>query len=111
MRSMREGLFWVIRSGSEWELLTFFAPSNEISHKNAWERYIQPAEKRFRRVVYNYYPRGRVVIRNGRGTVFLNQHIVTEEVLHKVCEAFSLAEPKVHAEGSRHYRCYMDESE
>lgn len=108
---MREGLFWVIGSKSEWELLTFFAPSDAISHKDAWERRIQPTEKRFRKVAYNFYPRGRVVIRNGRGTVFLNQHIATEEILHKVCEAFSLAEPKVHAEGSQHYCCCMDESE
>lgn len=108
---MREGLFWVIGSKSEWELLTFFAPSDAISHKDAWERRIQPTEKRFRKVAYNFYPRGRVVIRNGRGTVFLNRYIATEEVLRRVCEAFSLTEPKVHAEGNWHYRCCMDESE
>lgn len=108
---MREGLFWVIGSESEWELLTFFAPSDAISHKAAWERYIQLSKKRFRGVAYNFYPRGRVVIRNGRSTVFLNQHIATAEVLHKVCEVFSLTEPKVHAEGNRHYHCCMDESE
>lgn len=108
---MREGLFWVIGSKSDWELLTFFAPSDAISHKDAWERYIQLSKKRFRGVSYNFYPRGRVVIRSGRSTVFLNQHIATAEVLHKVCEVFSLTEPKVHAEGSRHYRCCIDESE
>lgn len=105
---MKEGLFWVIGSPEEWELLPVFIASNVISHKEAWEIHIQPAEKRFRQVAYNFYPRGRVVIRNGRATVFLNQLIAAEQVVQKVCEAFSLTAPRIHAEGGRHYQCFMD---
>lgn len=105
---MREGLFWAIAFPEKWELLTFFTLGDAISHKEAWEIHIQPAEKRFRQVAYNYYPRGRVVIRNGRATVFLNQHIATEEVIQRVCETFSLTGPRIHAEGGHHYQCFMD---
>ena len=105
---MKEGLFWVIGSPEEWELLPVFVSSNVINHKDAWAVYIQPSKKCFRQVAYNFYPRGRVVIRNDRATVFLNQHIASEQVVQKVCDAFSLTEPKIHAEGGHHYQCFMD---
>lgn len=113
---MREGLFWVICSMTEngidrnesWELYPYFVPSDAISHKEAWTKHIQPKEKHFRRYAYNFYPRGRVVIRNGKATVFLNRHIVTEEVIAKICKTFSLDNPKIHVEGGTHYECYTD---
>lgn len=71
-------------------------------------QFAQNTEKRFRRFEYDYYPRGRVVVRNGTATVFLNRHIATDEVLATINQVFGLTSPKVHAEGSRHYECYID---
>lgn len=113
---MREGLFWLIchRNGDavdwdeEWELYHLFAKSNSISHKDAWSQFAQKEEKRFRRLSYDYYPRGRVVVRNGAATVFLNRRIATDQALAAINQAFGLASPKIHAEGSRHYECYID---
>jgi hypothetical protein len=111
-----EGLFWIICSmtedeinwSEEWELYHIFAKSDSISHKDAWAQIAQRDKKRFRQVNYNYYPRGRVVVRNSKATIYLNQHIVTDEVIAKINEIFNIAEPKIHAEGGRHYECFID---
>ena len=113
---MREGLFWLICSMSadgidwseDWELYHLYAPSDSISHKDAWRQIVQRDEKRFRRYDYNYYPRGRVVVRNGKATIFLNRHIAVDEVVAAVNQTFGLTAPKLHAEGGEHYKCYID---
>jgi hypothetical protein len=110
---MKEGLFWLVCSMSDhhidwnagWELCHLFVKSDSISHKDAWA---QSRDKRSRQFAYNHYPRGRVVVRNGTATVFLNRHIATDEVLAAVNQIFGLAAPKVHAEGGNHYACYID---
>jgi hypothetical protein len=113
---MTEGLFWVICSmpGGEidwsegWELYTLFAKSDSISHKDAWAQIVRNADRRFRQHEFNYYPRGRVVIRNGKATVFLSRHITTETVIAAVSRTFGLDAPKIHADGGEHYKCYID---
>ncbi|MCR1908562.1 hypothetical protein QMP28_09885 [[Clostridium] symbiosum] len=113
---MMEGLFWLVCHmdgdtidwNEDWEIYHLFAKSDAISHKDAWMQFAQNTEKRFRRFEYDYYPRGRVVVRNGTATVFLNRHIATDEVLATINQVFGLTSPKVHAEGSRHYECYID---
>jgi len=113
---MSEGLFWVICTMTDtaidwedsWELHPLFVKSDAISHKDAWAQMVQPGHREYRQCAYNHYPRGRVVVRNGRATVFLSQHIAVDSVVAAVCEAFRVDAPKVHAEGSAHYRCRMD---
>ena len=115
-KEMTEGLFWVICSMSEneiiwnedWELYHIFVKSDSVSHKDAWKQIAQREEKRLRRYEYNYYPRGRVVVQNGKATVFLNQHIVKDEVIAAINKTFGLIEPKIHAEGGEHYKCYIN---
>ena len=64
---------------------------------------------------YSYYPRGRVEIRQGRAVVYLNPHLCSLSVLEKIKAEFSLSEAtgissvSVKGDGSRHYRCYLDE--
>lgn len=113
---MREGLFWLICHMDEeaidwsenWEIYHLFAKSDSISHKDAWEQIVQKEEKHFRRFQYNHYPRGRVVVRNNKATIFLSRHIANTEVLESIKQVFGLTAPKIHAEGSRHYECYLD---
>jgi hypothetical protein len=116
MNEQQEGLFWVICSMSDdsidwsgdWELYHIFVPSDAMSHKDAWAEIARRDEKRFRQVEYNHYPRGRVVVQNGRATVYLNQHIVVEEVIKAINKTFKLRRTKIHAEGGKHYECYID---
>ena len=113
---MVEGLFWLICTmsgsgvdwGADWEILHLFAKSNSISHKDAWEQLRLHGGKYIKQYNYNHYPRGRVVVRNSKATVFLNQHIVTDDVISKINHIFCLTAPKIHAEGGVHYRCYID---
>ena len=110
---MKEGLFWVICNmfGGEihwekgWSLYSLFVKSDEISHKDAWK---QVDNKELKKYVYSHYPRGRVVVRNGKVTIFLNQNIVKEEVIKEISNVFGLVEAKIHAEGGQHYKCYID---
>lgn len=116
---MTEGLFWLICHMDDdaidwtenWEIYHLFVRSDALSHKDAWSQFAQNADKRFRRVAYNHYPRGRVVVRNGTATVFLNRNIATDEVLAEINIIFGLTAPKVHAEGGRHYQCYIDKEQ
>ena len=60
---------------------------------------------------FDYYPRGRVELRQGRAYLFLSPLLCREEVVLQVKDAFGLDQLPVllKADGSRHYRCYLDE--
>lgn len=57
---------------------------------------------------FDYYPRGRVVIRNGKATIWLNKNILclADEIRH----LFGLIDipTVVREDGSRHYKCHLD---
>lgn len=63
---------------------------------------------------YNYYPRGRVEIANGKATIFANPNIANEKLLKWCIQKFNLTEingirkVRVVADGSAHYKCYLD---
>lgn len=64
---------------------------------------------------YNYYPRGRVEIRNKKAIIFLNPCLCYKEMIRKIKMEFGLEKNKdlqdilVKADGSRHYRCHFEE--
>ena len=77
---------------------------DNYNHKQTWETYV-PAELR-RDKPYNYYPRGRVEIKEkGKAKIFLNPDIATDEIIAYIIEKFRLQhrEVKVVADGSKHY--------
>ncbi len=60
---------------------------------------------------FDYYPRGRVEIRNEKATVFLSPYICTEEIISKITDEFHLSEcrsVRAKADGSFHYQCHYD---
>lgn len=65
---------------------------------------------------YNYFPRGRVEIRNKKAIIFLNPCLCYEEMIRKIKMEFRLEKNKdlrdilVKADGSKHYRCYSPAS-
>lgn len=78
---------------------------DHYNHKKTWEEYVS-AELRGGKP-YNYYPRGRVEIKEkGKAKIFLNPDIATEEIIAYIVEEFRLQcrEVKVIADGSRHYQ-------
>lgn len=56
-----------------------------FNHKNAWETLPKAVTGG---KAYNYYPRGRVEIKNARVTVYAN--LYTEEIQKKIIEEFQL---------------------
>ena len=125
-RSEKKGIFWIVErenlKNNEPYLfripvdpvgvpcfLTPILPLNSkhgdnYNHKQTWERYV-PAELR-RGKPYNYYPRGRVEIKErGKAKIFLNPNIATDEIIAYIVEKFRLQhrEVKVIADGSKHY--------
>ena len=111
---MRKGIFWVLDS----ELLAFVAGAdNEIpfnaksgdtyNHKLTWDNLPKKITGGFS---YNYYPRGRVEIRQNKAIIFLNPNIVDDAVISQVKKKFELtdAETEIKVDGSKHYESHID---
>lgn len=104
------GVFWLIDD----KLLAFSymidateglsKSGTNYNHKLLWES-VRPTDCS---KAFDYYPRGRVEIRKKGAVVFMSPHIGTEYV-PKIMECFDLTEkPRIHYDGSRHYRCHLD---
>lgn len=77
---------------------------DNYAHERTWNSCV-PAELR-RGKAYNYYPRGRVEMKNGgKAIIFLNPDIATDEIVAYIIEKFRLdcRDVKVVADGSAHY--------
>ena len=63
---------------------------------------------------YNYYPRGRVEIKRGKAIIYANPNICSDELIDLLVKRFGLnkengiTEVTLKADGSDHYKCYMD---
>ena len=124
---MKKGIFWCIDADTpDPHLITvsvscnadgdadssavFSSKSGEnFNHKAEWEKLDKSVRNGF---AYNYYPRGRVEVKNGKATIFLNPDINQEHILRLVFETFELRlsdELKtvvVKSDGSRHYQYF-----
>ena len=77
-----------------------------FNHKAEWERLGKSVTGEH---PYNYFPRGRVEIRNGKVSIFLNPDLHKEPVLGMVFEVFGLKTDeqllvRVISDGSQHYQ-------
>ena len=130
---MRKGIFWCVdASRDNPRLITvsvscdangdadpstvFSSKSGEnFNHKAEWDKLGKSVRNG---VAYNYYPRGRVEIRNRKAIIFLNPDINQEHILRLICETFELQlsddlkEVLVKSDGSRHYQfCQLSDME
>lgn len=120
---MKKGIFWCANFDTEFpELITvsvvcdkngnskepvqFTSKSgNNFNHRLEWEcidRKITKGQS------FNYYPRGRVEIKNGKATVFLNPILNKECIVSKVIDEFGLrvtelTDVRIKSDGSNHY--------
>ena len=108
----KRGVFWII----DGELYAFVYKEGKYpralakskvtyTHKNLWREVCPKGCNK----PYNYYPRGRVHIRqDGSVHIYLNPNI-TEEFLPKIKTFFGITcESEIHYEYTAHYRCYLD---
>lgn len=81
------------------------------NHERTWS---QLGSKYTHNKPFNYYPRGRVEIANGKATIYLSSHIATEEVKQWCIGKFNLTsvqgitKVRLVADGSAHYKCHLD---
>lgn len=81
------------------------------NHKKVWS---MMSSKLTHNKPFDYYPRGRVQIANGKAIIYLNPNIYYDEVIEFITKEFNLTRnngiskviPK--ADGSEHYKCYLD---
>lgn len=58
---------------------------------------------------FNYYPRGRVEINNGKATIWMNGNILhLADDIKKIYGLNSLGNVRVREDGSAHYKCHFD---
>lgn len=121
---MRKGIFWCTnfdtecpalitvsvacdKSGDSRELVQFSSKSgNNFNHRHEWDRLDRKITEG---KSFDYYPRGRVEIRNGKATVFLNPAINKECIVNKVIDEFDLIAGElkrinIKSDGSNHYQ-------
>jgi hypothetical protein len=86
------------------------------NHEKLWDGEIKgkTEHKPYCKKPFNYYPRGRVEIANNKATIYLNPHINKAEIVAEIktrcgLDDSSIGEVRVVADGSGHYRCWMDE--
>lgn len=81
------------------------ADGTSYNHKATWQAL---PKKTTRGKPFDYYPRGRVEIRNGKATIWLNANILhlTDEV--KRLFGLNGIVVKVKEDGSKHYKCHFD---
>ncbi len=102
---MKKGIFWCVDAdtphpglivvsvnctadGEPAQAVVFSSKSGtNYNHKTEWERLDKRIKGRHR---YNYYPRGRVEIKNGKATIFLHPDLNRENILQMILQAFGL---------------------
>ena len=63
---------------------------------------------------FDYFPRGRIEIKNGKATIYLNPLINTEEIQRFLIDKFNLTEANgidktvFSSDWSEHYKCFLD---
>jgi hypothetical protein len=129
MQTLYKGIFWiknienvnavVVKSrcnhnGEFIELLKpeFLSKSGlEFNHKAVWNALPKPDTENKQ---YNYFPRGRVQIRNGSAVIYANANIANDRIKEWAVKEFNLlksngiADVKIKADMSKHYLCYLD---
>lgn len=85
---------------------------DNYNHQAVWKSL---SSKETHNKPFDYYPRGRVEIANGKATVYANPNICTSSVVDWLVSKFNLNshnginKVNVIPDNSVHYRCYLDQ--
>jgi len=124
---MKKGIFWVVRGDANTKLISVSVRCDKdgnlledvpmssksgtnFNHKKEWSLLDILEHREAKGKPFDYYPRGRVEIKSGKVTIFLNPDINTESVIGLVKKQFELeGDPEiksitVKSDGSKHYK-------
>ncbi|MCM1507682.1 MAG: hypothetical protein NC177_11190 [Ruminococcus flavefaciens] len=98
---------------TEYEIPSEVSAKNapDYNHKKLWESL---PKKITAGKPFDFYPRGRIEIRNTKAFVYHSPHIPQDVLKKWVAEKFNLTESngirkiRLIADGSNHYRCWLD---
>ena len=130
-RPLQKGIFWLrdMENFTDCVILTIPINANgevledpelplnsknkdNYNHKLTWE---QLEKKDTNNKPFNYYPRGRVEVKNGKATIYASPYICGERLLKWCVEMFALKEYNgindviCRADHSEHYKCVLDD--
>lgn len=101
---MKEGIFWVIATNKQalidgrFELITHF--DRDKPHRDFWNA-LRQSRKGISQFEYDYFPRGRIWLKDNTATVFVNPILIMPAVIEKVKDVFELTgETKVYGDDS-----------
>lgn len=117
---MNKGIFWFIdenllcikipcdANGTVSESTIEFSSKSgdNLNHKAEWAKL---SKKLTQGKPFNYFPRGRVEIKNAKATIYLNPYLNTPDITSKIIEEFDISdlEIKIKNDGSDHYKFLM----
>lgn len=124
---MRKGIFWVVNDSEEYNLLSIEAEcdiegnsldsevefssksGNNFNHRVEWDKLSHSVTKG---KPFNYYPRGRVEIKNGKVRIYINPDAYNETVFKLIIKNFCLEECfnriRIVIDNSAHYQYAQD---
>lgn len=86
--------------------------NDNYNHKNVWNSL---SRKKTGGKPFDYYPRGRIEIRNGTAVIYLSPYIPHDELREWLVDKFNLTPSngikkiKFNPDYSEHYKCYLDD--
>ena len=128
MALIYRGIFWIkdldnlesnsnylikIETNENGEALNYPFPlnsknGNDYTHKASWP--LLPSNQT-RNKTFDYYPRGRVEIKNGDKTIYFNPILNKEEIINYIKKEYCLSgEVKIIPDFHKHYKCNLDRS-
>ena len=110
-------LFFTIPCDSDGNVIDFdiafsSKSGDNFNHKNTWNTL---DKKLTNNKKYDYYPRGRVEISNGKATIYANPNIANDDLKEWCIDKFNLYDSNgikkviIKPDHSKHYKCYLDQ--
>jgi hypothetical protein len=133
-KTLNKGIFWVITENeklNDYKLLIYSIPCDifgnnqennitftsksgkSFNHEETWKNLLI-SNKDLGKHSYNYYPRGRVEIKNSKADIYINPNIQkNNKIIDEIKINFGLdnnesLEINIKIDGSNHYQCHLD---
>ena len=88
---MKEGVFWVVPRKVQHNYKILYEFNGILGHSDIWQTVILKNED-LAQYEYDYFPRGRVWIKDRKATIFLSSLINNSLILQQISEIFELNE-------------------
>lgn len=99
---MKDGVFWIVFKRGSIEQETneiIYVFDGVLSHSDIWKSVIKE-KKEFAKFEYDFFPRGRIWIKDGKAIIFIDKKINTPNVITQINQIFCLnGNYEIHTDG------------